>query len=513
MSNFNPSPEFEEKIRAAMDVPNANPEFVEKLHNELTRGPVRMKPRFMIRPTWAVAFVLALAVLAVGMPKFSAALGRIFGYVPNVGLVENTGNLRTLAEPVSVTRDGVTLIVQNVIVYEDRVEVIYDVQGIAPINDGGQAEDGMATPTAFCGGVNIGDTMNTDGDAQLRLPGGTLLERDYTGKYPQNIFAMKPVYDASIPPDVTEMTLVLKCIPRARLGAVPENWAVPIKLTTVPADSIIGEPVIEVEQPTIVPTTQESVATSIVEASALPAPVVTVRLQKIVPMDSATIFYFSMDMENKDPSLISIMPVSVYVTDSQAQKTRLIGNFPWQPSEHRAGSLFEYTLDAKPADGPLTLSVEDVVLYYAPLSTDPPQATPEEMSFTFDAGTNPQHGQTWDLNNGFVIAGYDLKVTSARAVTWDDVKTPGYIDGSQGYDFGYQFAVEFNPSLKMSAEMDIMSESPICGLNVGTSFQPESSSLLYTQLCRDRYPSGLVKVTIRELSVLLENAWQTTWTP
>ena len=115
--------------------------------------------------------------------------------------------------------------------------------------------------------------------------------------------------------------------------------------------------------------------------------------------------------------------------------------------------------------------------------------------------------------NGFVIAGYPLKITSVRAVTWSDVQQPSFIDGSQGYEFGYQFTVESDPSIKMSAEMDIMSESPICGLIVGSPLIPADSSLQYTQLCRDTYPSGLVKVTIRELAVLIENTWQSTWTP
>ena len=96
MSELQPSPEFEEKVRKAMDVPNANPEFVNKLHNELVRGPVKMKSRFLFNPAWAVAFVLALAVMLVSMPGVAAAIGRLIGYVPEVGLVENTGDLRIL---------------------------------------------------------------------------------------------------------------------------------------------------------------------------------------------------------------------------------------------------------------------------------------------------------------------------------------------------------------------------------------------------------------------------------
>jgi len=514
MSDLNPSPEFEEKVRRAVDVPNANPEFVNRLRNELARRPVKTTPRFMFRSAWAVAFVLVLAIVIVSVPGMAAAIGRLLGYVPGVGLVENTGNMRILSESISLTREDVRLTISYVMVDEDHIELIYDVHGIPPENDGTQATDADTNPTAFCGGVNIGDSPNKDGDALLRLPDGNLLERDYTGKYPQNVFAMKPVYEASVPPDVTEMTLILKCIPWARRGAVPENWEIPIKLVPVPEGIVLGSPVIEVEQPTETKPAEEPVIPSpIAEVSEAPAPVLKMTLEKIVPMESATIFYFSMDMENRNPALVSIMPVRVYVVDTQGQKIDLIGNFAWQPFEHRPGSLFEYRSASKPADGPLTVVVENAVAYYAPLHVDTPQATPDEMSFTFDAGTNPQRGQSWALRNEFEIAGYSFEVTSARAVIWDDVQNPNYIDGSQGYDFGYQFAVEANPSVKMAVEMDIMSESPMCWLTTGVPDIPSGSSLSYTQLCRDRYPSGFVKVTIWQLAVLLENTWHSTWTP
>ncbi|MBK7320363.1 hypothetical protein [Candidatus Villigracilis affinis] len=208
-----------------------------------------MKPRFKLKPVWAFAFVIVALTLIASAPAAVNALKKLFGYVPGVGLVENSSGLRMLVEPASLTHDGVTLTITNVFVYQDRVELIYSVQGIASENDGTQAEDGISNPTAFCGGVNPGEFMITDGDVRLRLPDGTILERDYTGKYPQNIFAMQPVYEAAIPADVTEMTFVLKCIPWARLGATPENWELPFSLVTVPAGTIVGEPVIEVTQP------------------------------------------------------------------------------------------------------------------------------------------------------------------------------------------------------------------------------------------------------------------------
>ena len=119
MNEMQPTPDFEEKIRKAMHTPDANPEFSKRLRNELVKGPIRMKPRMIFKPAWAVAFALALVVLLVNATDIATAFGRIFGYVSGTGLVETTNGLRMLAAPVSVTREGVTVTVTQVLVYED----------------------------------------------------------------------------------------------------------------------------------------------------------------------------------------------------------------------------------------------------------------------------------------------------------------------------------------------------------------------------------------------------------
>jgi len=702
-----------------------------------------------------VALLLTLLILIV-LSGVAYALGKVLGYVPGVGLVENTGNLRMLAEPSSVKRDGITVTVTQVMVYDDHVELTYQVNGV---------EETYDTGNDMCGWNHPNNDFWSDADADLRLPDGTEIRRDYAGKYQsKNTYSMKPVYAVSVPSDVTDMTMVLKCIPFTKLGTVPENWEVPFKLVAIPAGTVVGEPILEVNATSMSVVTEpaaakkvsssskvtftlehvaqtgegpifyirllvanpdpalvmaiprdvyvidsrgqkiqyirntpasENLPTTVYEyiptakpadgeltlvvadavmkyaplndaiftfdagenpqhdqtwmlnkefdiagfkvnvesvraatfddikdnpeiwdsdggpdypegsqgfddgyqftvnldsmhkilgaqldiqsencgmsevrplspspviyytnlcrngypkgkvnvilsgisilaenvgqvvwspdgvtvpattTSNVPAPVVTMNLEKIVPLESRTVFYFSMDMENKDPSLISIMPVNVYVIDSLGQKSPLIGGFAWQPFEHRAGSSFEFTSQARLAPGPLTLIVENAVAYYAPLYTEPPQTTPDEMSFSFDAGENPQLNQTWSLDNEFTIAGYWFKVTSARGTNYEDMKSryPVFNDDSQGYEYGYDFAVEANPSVKMYVEMDIMSESPQCYLTNTTSLVPQNSSIHYVQLCRDMYPRGDVKVTIWELSVLMEDAWQVVWNP
>ncbi|MGE5251511.1 MAG: hypothetical protein ACM3QS_15015, partial [Bacteroidota bacterium] len=440
MSDKQPSPEFEEDIRRVMRVPDADPAFVRRFRAELIGRPLKGKPRWAFRPAWALAAVLALAVLVVTMPSVAAAIGRLFGYVPSVGLVENSGNLRMLAEPVSVQREGVTLAITTVFVYSDHVELAYRVDGVRPENDGTQAADASQNPTAFCGGVNIGGTHNKDGDARLRLPDGTLLERDYTGLYPENAYAMTPVYKAAIPASATEMTMVLKCIPWARLGAVPENWEVPFKLVSIPAGTVVGYPVIGVNA-TSEPVATEAVppAAAVSPTASMPSPKVTFTLERVAhDMVTGPVFYIRLNVAHPDPSMVTIFPRNVYVRDSQGQKIQLVNNSPYSEDP---SAVYEYVPTAKPADGALTLVVEDAVAKYAPLG---------ETTFSFDVGENPQPGQTWELNKEFDIAGYKVEVASARALTFSDIEDnpeiwdpqggPDHPEGSQGFDYGYQFA-------------------------------------------------------------------------
>jgi hypothetical protein len=59
MSEFDTSPEFEEKVRKAVSVVDAKPEFVNQLRNELARRPVKVK----LRNKFRVSLVIALAAL------------------------------------------------------------------------------------------------------------------------------------------------------------------------------------------------------------------------------------------------------------------------------------------------------------------------------------------------------------------------------------------------------------------------------------------------------------------
>ena len=60
----------------------------------------------------AVLVLLVLMIVLANVPAVRAAIQRWIGYAPGVGLISE-GQVRVLAEPVSITREGITLTVEE----------------------------------------------------------------------------------------------------------------------------------------------------------------------------------------------------------------------------------------------------------------------------------------------------------------------------------------------------------------------------------------------------------------
>jgi hypothetical protein len=67
---------------------------------------------------------------AISIPAVAEALQHLFGFIPGVGLVDRSAPIRVLAEPVVVTRSGVSLSVSEAILSADKTVLIVDVKGV-----------------------------------------------------------------------------------------------------------------------------------------------------------------------------------------------------------------------------------------------------------------------------------------------------------------------------------------------------------------------------------------------
>ena len=107
MSDFIPTLQFEEEIRAATAVPQADEKFIESLQNRLIQqATVERKAHrpFSLRPAWAITLlvllVMTITTLVIGPQKVYAEFLKLFGYVPGIGFVD--------LNQVRVLQNGVT---------------------------------------------------------------------------------------------------------------------------------------------------------------------------------------------------------------------------------------------------------------------------------------------------------------------------------------------------------------------------------------------------------------------
>ncbi len=70
--------------------------------------------------TFAILAPMIIGTLVIGPQRVYAAVLQLFGYIPGVGIVDQNSPIRLLAEPVSITRDGITVSVNQVVLTGNR---------------------------------------------------------------------------------------------------------------------------------------------------------------------------------------------------------------------------------------------------------------------------------------------------------------------------------------------------------------------------------------------------------
>ncbi len=119
------------------------------------------------RPVLALFLVLlALALIS----SVAYAIGKVTGYIPGVGLVNQSASLRMLAEPVRVKQKGLRVTIQKLVTNVDRTFVAYRVDGISPSTTGFpmcgempslQLPDGSTLSFLSGGGGSLGGEMGS----------------------------------------------------------------------------------------------------------------------------------------------------------------------------------------------------------------------------------------------------------------------------------------------------------------------------------------------------------------
>jgi hypothetical protein len=456
MEQFN---ELEDQIREIMRGTGANPEFVHNLRSKLTRMSLPQKQsRFTFRLAWALGILLVVLVIVANLPVVAGAVRQLFGFVPSIGLVEQNSPLRVSEAPVAVTRQGVTLTLQQVIVYADRVELAYRVEGLSTSGSG-----------SSCSGPDMYPS--------LRLPDGTQIAAKPValgGEWTATGYTAGHTFFASIPPDVSSADFILKCMEGTERGAAPEDWVVPFNLTAVPQGQPIGKLLEEGNPPQVVQPSEVETNFSFLGGAA---------------KDNGYHFFFRFSAQNPGPDSLAVRPFSMYLIDSSGARIELINALPWSPFDQV--DIWEYRAVKAPAPGPMTIYIDGVQVYYLA----------QKASFEFSPGKDAQVGQSWDLDEHFQIGGHAISVTSARMVEEENHK-------------GFEFTIQADQQdTQIGAEVMDMTEKDPRFQMWSTIGNPAPAGVVTTGFVYESSVPETLRVTFNTISVLKNGSWKVEWTP
>ncbi len=401
------------------------------------------------KPALMILFVLLALALLSGVVY---AVSRSLGYIPGVGIVEQGASLRVLAEPVSQTREGITVTVTSATLAADKTVITYTIENV-PWEALSHRED---VPGCYAEG-------------QIRLPNGSLLvpQGGGGGMDGSGRWETRMVYSA-IPPQFSEAEFLLDCIRETLPGKAPENWKLLLRFIPAPPDLTIV-PVIEVPTPNL-PATGES------------APTEGLILEKVIETESGYILVGKFRASGL-PASAQALGYSQWprVTDANGVElpyrtandvdaiSTTRGEFPW-------------TLEiiGKAQAWPLTIHLEAVDAQVSDLSAQ----------FIFDAGPNPQPGQEWSLNQDVPLGDFTVRVEKV------------VFTGA-----GYYFEMTAPPEVR-SVNLEILDTSPL-----GGSGGNDGRGLLTASVDYAQPPTGPLNILLYAPILTARGDWRLQWQP
>lgn len=451
-----PPEDLEKELRDFHASPEPRPEFISRLERDLhSKLEAQEKTKMFGNPSkrkWALGFALAAALigLLIASPTIVTAMKRLLGYIPGVGLVDTASPFRVLAEPVSLTRDGITVTVEQALLSSDKTALVYTTENI-PFDELSHAE---GNPGCM-------------GGAEVRLPDGRILQQmSGSGTGWGTGMEMRFTY-APIPADVNEAVFFLPCIQDALPGALPEDWELPLRFIPAPPEMTLV-PVIEVMP-------EET-------SAAVESPLI---LEKVIETETGYILIGRFDSTPLEADA-NVLGISEWpaITDANGQQvefttpndlditTSEMGVFPWA-----------YQLNSKQFAFPLTITLAAVDA----------ETASSEARFEFDTGANPQSGQEWTLNQELQFDAFSVTLNSIRF-------------NGDGYAFKFTSESQVNPNISV----EINGFTPAGGGGGGDNMGSIESSIVY----EGNPPVGKLSFIFHSTPIVkIRGPWRLEWQP
>jgi hypothetical protein len=450
---------IEKDIQLLLTPQDESKEFLSSLRGQVLQkySPRQMRPTFFaFRPVWIATIILIMAVtsiLIIGPQKVYASFMRLLGYVPGMGLVEQDSMIRILAEPVKLTRDGITVSVNQVILTANETRLEYGVSGV-PLSsypDGEMVIGCIEQPI-------------------LQLPDGSVIS-----------------LSDPIPNDVNTATFMMPCIFNTLPGTVPTNWSLDLQFVPAPPDFKIL-PVVDThptETPQVEVNLTESVFSPTVTENSLYA---TVSIEKYIETDDGYILLGVVRPEISEGEWLQITGAAI-IRDANDQKISY--EYPmdiqYQVESNEptnGGGSFAIQIKGAGVAFPITIGFSGVVIS--------PVDALASATLTVDVGENPLPGNVIEVNQTVDLVGYPIQLLSLS------------VDSRNGYSF------HIDPGKDLSSVSVQIDGYQAVGAGGGATWGgPFHTSLSFMEL-----PTGQLEIIFEKPMRTSETeAWTTSWQP
>ncbi len=389
----------------------------------------RKQPMFRLLSNPLTALMITLLLLAI-LSGAAYALGIALGYIPGLGVVEQNTPFYVLAEPVSQTREGVTVTVQKAVLNGDQLLVVFKVADVPSDKHSflvlPESETCRAQPEIhFSSGEKIRSLEGNFSPFQ----GGYESQNKFSG----------------IPSPANNPTLIIPCIQGAlEPGILPENWELPLHFEIAPPQTDLKMTPALVITPSEAPKPAVTPSRSITptpSSERLPSPEDALTVLQAIDIGDSYIIVgaFTPPQSNTDET-------GFYAIDDFLLRDSAGEEIGWQPSGEL--NLTPYIVASPGKDvwaikltknftPPLDITYRTRYIYSP--------ASQNSYKFEFDAGTNPQAGQDWEMDQDFQLAGHQVRLTKISA-------------GYNSYTFYFQSEDENVESVGMHGLEDIKIE-------------------------------------------------------
>lgn len=450
---------LEEKIKSAASMVEPKKEFSDALWHQLSQKEdfnkivlSRRQGNFQkLRFAAAAMILIALTVVAIGPQKVVKAFASLIGYLPGSGFVENDTSTLYLSEPVSVQQDGITLTVEQVVADSQNVVVTYEFKNL-PQGDSTCIYDNN-------------ELQLPDGKVRLPVDGGISGTQAH-------------IYYQSLPAGVTSFSLMVSQNSENSSCTTPKSWNVALKLGALPAGSTLA-PVVNGQD------LQVSAQTPAPSEGADPAQVDKVSFSVDNVAETTDTYVIAGHVTGSDPAWkdVSVDFSSIKVWDATGKEITVLPD-----DEQSSNGAFSFAIAKQSYAVPLTIQFQSVFIS---------AGLDNQNAFSFDAGTQPELGQTWKVNQSFVVLGHPVTIESISAAHDDSAST--------------------DPRMVTGYSILLRTDSEVHGLDFrcaqtggfyGSTLQNPEGSQTVQLTYPDGLPTGKINYQVVNMQYTLSGGWK-----